>query len=44
MLVYDARDSVDLLVHHIVVQLLIDFSYSIIGDELLLNFGAKFQR
>lgn len=37
MLVYDARDSIDLLIHHIVVQLLIDFSYYFSSHLLLIK-------
>ena len=37
MLVYDARDSIDLLIHHIVVQLLIDFSYYLSSYLLLIK-------
>ena len=37
MLVYDARDSIDLLIHHIVVQLLIDFSYYFSSQLLLIK-------
>ena len=37
MLVYDARDSIDLLIHHIVVRLLIDFSYYFSSHLLLIE-------